>query len=117
MPHTSRLSFLAVFALVSCLYAKESLAQNAQGGAVRHDAYVTVPNGTVNDWALHVSPSDMGFEEHGSEGDNAFIKMECYAVPVNQYTWRIVARYKSRHSNGRDGIWYSGGANYLLVRK
>ncbi|MFP2957313.1 hypothetical protein ACLEPN_05645 [Myxococcus sp. 1LA] len=117
MPHGSRLTLFAMFALLVCLNAGESQAQQAQSGVARHDAYVTVPNGTINDWGIHVSPNDMGFEEPGSEGDNALLKLECYAVQINQHTWRIVARYKARPWSNRDGTWSPGSANYLLVKR
>ncbi|NTX02805.1 hypothetical protein [Myxococcus sp. CA040A] len=117
MPRSSRLSFLAFFAMAVCLYAGEGLAQNAQGGIVNHEAYITVPSGTVNDWVLHVSPNDMGFEEPGFESDNALLKVECSAFQINQYTWRVIARFKYRGVSTGDGIWQPGKANYILVHK
>ncbi|QSQ12818.1 hypothetical protein [Myxococcus landrumensis] len=110
------LPFLAVFALLACLASRESLAQNAHTGMVSHGSHITVPSGTVDDWAIHVSPRDMGFEEPRSEKDNAFLKFECYVVQINQYTWQVVARYKMRPWEG-EGLWHNGFANYLLVHK
>ncbi|NVJ28130.1 hypothetical protein HUW62_43680 [Myxococcus sp. AM011] len=111
------LSILAMLSLFACLYSSESFAQNARTGTASDGTYITVPSGTVNDWVIHVSPQSMGFEEPGSEGDNALLKIECYVVQINQYTWQVVARYKYRPWSNRDGTWYGGSANYLLVHK
>ncbi|MCP3097720.1 hypothetical protein LZ198_02385 [Myxococcus sp. K15C18031901] len=117
MSRSHPLSFLAVLALLSCLYAGESHAQNAQGGVVNHGDFITVPYGTVGDWVLHVSPYRLGMEEPGSEGDNALLRIDCYVVQINQYTWQVVAQYKYRYSNAPHGTWYTGSANYMLVHK
>ncbi|TQF09465.1 hypothetical protein FJV41_44445 [Myxococcus llanfairpwllgwyngyllgogerychwyrndrobwllllantysiliogogogochensis] len=117
MSRRTSLSFLAMLSVFTCLYAGESFAQNTRTGTANDGTYITVPSGTVNDWVIHVSPQSMGFEEPGSEGDNALIKIECYAVQINQYTWQVVARYKYRPWSGRDGYWNGGSANYLLVHK
>ncbi|NTX11576.1 hypothetical protein HUA76_12320 [Myxococcus sp. CA056] len=117
MSRRTSLSFLAMLSVFTCLYAGESFAQNARIGTASDGNYITVPSGSVNDWVIHVSPRDMGFEEPGSEGDNALLKFECYVVQINQYTWQVVARYKLRPWSNRDGIWHSGTANYLLVHK
>lgn len=111
------LSILVMLSLFTTLYAGESLAQNAQGGTASDGNYITVPSGTINDWVIHVSPRDIGFEEPGSEGDNALLKIDCRVVQINQYTWQVIARYKFRPWNSRDGVWYGGSANYLLVHK
>ncbi|MCE9666738.1 hypothetical protein LY474_02830 [Myxococcus stipitatus] len=113
----NRLSFLATLVLMSCLYSSEGHAQNAQSGVVNHGDYITVPSGTVGDWAIHVSPNRLGMEEPGSEGDNALLRIDCYVVPINQYTWQVISQYKYRYSNGPHGGWYGGSANYLLVHK
>ncbi|WP_338863476.1 hypothetical protein [Myxococcus stipitatus] len=116
MIRRTSLPLMAVLALFVCLHAEESLAQNAHTGMVSHGQYITAPSGTVNDWAIHLSPRDMGFEEPRSEKDNAFLKFECYVVQINQYTWQVVARYKMRPWEG-EGLWHNGSANYLLVHK
>ncbi|MDC0711760.1 hypothetical protein POL68_25045 [Stigmatella sp. ncwal1] len=102
------------------LYSGASFAQNAISGPANDGAYITVPEGTtINDWALMISPTVMGAEETNSEGDNALLKIETYAVVINSYTWRVVARYKFKWWNDArvNGIWSSGSANYLMVRK
>ena len=108
-----------IAALAFFLSAGASLAANAYSGSISDGEYITVPDGTVNDWAVLVSPLSMGHEEPNSEGDNALLKAETYIVQVNQYTWRVVARFKFKWWDGssRNGIWYSGSANYMLVRK
>jgi hypothetical protein len=107
-------SVLVLATLLTCLYSGESSA--SEGGQVSDGGYITVPWGTVNDWVVFVAPRDMGFEEPGSEGDNAMLKIQCHTVQINQYTWQVVARYKMRPWNSY-GVWYSGSANYLLVPK
>jgi hypothetical protein len=60
----------------------------------------------------------MGREEPGSEGDNAILKIECFAEESSNKSWGITARYKFKYSNGANGTWYDDGvANYLLVPK
>ncbi len=86
---------------------------------VNDGEYITVPYGTVNDWAILVSPALMGIEEYNSEGDNSLLRVEAYVTPINQYTWRVVARFKFKwwNTSPANGIWYSGRANYILVYK
>ncbi|MBJ6763731.1 hypothetical protein JGU66_23415 [Myxococcaceae bacterium JPH2] len=110
-------SLLAMVALGTCLYSSASPAQNAQSGTITDGDFITVPSGTTNDWALLVAPREMGFEEPGSERDNALLRIECYAVPINAYTWRVVARFKMRPWNNADGYWNAGSASYVLVHK
>ncbi|MCP3059449.1 hypothetical protein LXT21_11745 [Myxococcus sp. K38C18041901] len=117
MQQRSFFSILAMASLFVCLSSTEVLAQNAQGGTANHGTYITVPSGTVNDWVLLVSPREMGFEEPGSEADNALLKLECFVIPINAYTWQVVARYKLRPWSTRDGVWNAGSANYILVHR
>lgn len=117
MLRRASLSVLPLLALFTCLFSFDSYASGAQSGAVSNGGYITVPWGTVNDWAIIVSPRDMGFEEPRSEGDNALLKIECYTIQINQYTWQVIARYKMRPWNNADGTWYSGSANYFLAPK
>jgi hypothetical protein len=88
-------------------------------GTATHGAEVTVPWGTTNDWNIFVSPRIMGHEEPGSEGDNALLRIECYASEISSTTWKITARFKWRPWSGGNitGYWVAGNANYILVPK
>jgi len=79
-----------------------------------HGSIVNVPSGTRDDWNIFVAPREMGHEERTSEGDNALIRIECWASSLSTTQWVIRARYKYRYSRG-DGVWYNGSANVLLV--
>jgi len=104
--------------LVGLMYSEASFAQTSISGTLNHDQYLTVPAGTtVHDWSVIVSPAIMGLEEGANEGDNALLRFEAHVVPVNDYTWRMVARFKYRWSNYGSGIWYAGTVHYLMVRK
>jgi hypothetical protein len=87
------------------------------GGVANNNDTVTVPWGTTSEWSIFVAPRIMGEEEPGSEGDNALLKIECFATPSTGTTWQIRARYKFKYSNSNplDGTWKDGTANYILV--
>jgi hypothetical protein len=74
---------------------------------------VTLPSGTtLNDWAWIGVANDIGFEEPGSEWDNAILKISTQRTLCN-----TSVRFKFRPWSDNDGIWYGGTINYLLVRK
>lgn len=93
-------------------------------GAASHNAVVSVPWGTTDDWNIFVSPRIVGDEEDGSEADNGILKIECFASAISDTQWRITIRYKFKYwnDNPRTGWWSDehGGmdtpsVNYLLV--
>jgi hypothetical protein len=100
----------------------QSLSSTNSNGAnpnvnapVPDGAVVLASWGTIDDWNIFVSPRIMGREEPNSEGDNALLKIECYAEVFNANSWRVTARYKYRESENFNGVWESGYANWLLV--
>ncbi|AOY79960.2 hypothetical protein BJP36_08525 [Moorena producens JHB] len=92
-------------------------------GQASHNDTVKVPWGTTRDWNIFVSPRVMGREEPGSEGDNALLKIECWARVNNTTSWKIHARYKYKVSRGSDhGTWHDENSgnfrplvNYILI--
>ncbi|WAS95268.1 hypothetical protein [Nannocystis punicea] len=81
---------------------------------------LAVPEGTVDNWVIIVSPEAMGRNEDGSEGDNALLRFECSAVVEGPYGWTVTARSKFRGMNeppGGSGTWHPSSATYLIVRK
>gem|GEM_PF-2639379 len=93
------------------------MAANAVAGTTYHGQVITAPPGTsVSDWNVLVVPRNFGFQEIGSEGDNALLRFEVSASPLNNVEWSVWARFKYRNSSG-SGTWYPGAVDYLLVRK
>ena len=97
----------------------------AMMGSKKHGETVTVPWGTRDDWVIFVSPRSMGHDEGEKEGDNALLKIQCWASAIanNTTSWKIHARYKFRHASD-NGHWSDeydsyddASANYLLVPK
>jgi hypothetical protein len=85
-------------------------------GTANDNAAVTPPWGTTDDWNIFVSPYDVGQEEGLSEGDNALLRIYCFAAAdVTKTFFRVSIRYKYRKQNSGEGTWYAGTANYLLV--
>ena len=85
---------------------------------VDHNGIVAVPWGKRADWNIFVSPRWMGWEEPGSEGDNALLVIDCKAdeVPGTDNTWQVSAMYKYKWGNNAgQSAWEDGSANYLLV--
>lgn len=89
----------------------------SETGERNNGGTVLAPWGTTDDWNIFVSPRWMGEEEHDSEGDNALLKIECFAAPFSNAGWRITAQYKYKYSNGYpvNGSWRDGQASYILV--
>ena len=99
--------------------------QFSSSGSKKHGETVTVPWGTRDDWVIFVSPRSMGHDEGEKEGDNALLKIQCWASAIanNTTSWKIHARYKFRHASD-NGHWSDeydsyddASANYLLVPK
>ncbi|NEN98163.1 MAG: hypothetical protein F6K50_22395, partial [Moorea sp. SIO3I7] len=93
----------------------------SKAGLASHNDTVKVPWGTTREWNIFVSPRVMGREEPDSEGDNALLKIECWARVNNTTSWKNHARYKYRIRNG-DGRWYDENSgrhrplvNYILI--
>ncbi|HEY3245340.1 MAG TPA: hypothetical protein VGM03_18520 [Phycisphaerae bacterium] len=84
-------------------------------GTATNSQVITAPWGTTSDWNLFVSPEDIGTEEPGSEADNALLKFYCYAAVTSSTSWQVNVAWKYRYSNGSQGAWSGGTANYLLV--
>ncbi|NEP36165.1 hypothetical protein, partial [Moorena sp. SIO3B2] len=95
----------------------------SKAGQASHNDTVQVPWGTTREWNIFVSPRVMGREEPGSEGDNALLKIECWARVNNTTSWKIHARYKYKVSRGSDhGTWHDENSgnfrplvNYILI--
>ncbi|NEO72974.1 hypothetical protein [Moorena sp. SIO3H5] len=94
----------------------------SKAGYASHNDIVTVPWGTTRDWNIFVSPRVMGLEEPRSEGDNALLKIECWAIVNNTTSWKIHARYKYKVSQNSDGRWFDENTrtvrplvNYILI--
>ncbi|MBJ6766047.1 hypothetical protein JGU66_35285 [Myxococcaceae bacterium JPH2] len=110
----ARLVLLAVLSLITPAVA---MAANAVAGTTYHGQVITAPPGTsVSDWNILVVPRNMGGQELGSEGDNALLRFEVSASPLNNVEWSVWARFKHRNSSG-SGTWYPSIVDYLLVRK
>ncbi|NTX01980.1 hypothetical protein [Myxococcus sp. CA040A] len=108
---------LILLAVLSLIVPSVAMAANAVAGTTYHGQIITAPPGTsVSDWNILVVPRNMGFTEIGSEGDNALLRFEVSASPLNNVEWSVWARFKYRNSSG-SGTWYSGAVDYLLVRK
>jgi hypothetical protein len=86
-------------------------------GIVKNGATVNAPWGSITDWNIIVSPQSMGRTEPGSEGDNALLMFQCYAIPNSGNSWFVLAQYKYRENEGLNGAWEDGFANWLLEPK
>ncbi|MBZ4398894.1 hypothetical protein [Myxococcus sp. AS-1-15] len=108
---------LVLLAVLSLIIPSAAMAANAVAGTASHGQAIAAPTGTsVSDWNVLLVPRGMGFQELGSEGDNALLRFEVSAPPLNSTAWSVSARFKYRNSSG-NGTWYSGSVDYLLVRK
>ncbi|NTX41055.1 hypothetical protein HUA78_42165 [Myxococcus sp. CA033] len=108
---------LVLVAVLSLITPSVAMAANAVVGTTYHGQTITAPPGTsVSDWNILVVPKYMGYTEIGSEDDNALLRFEVSASPLNNVAWSVWARFKYRNSSG-PGTWYAGSVDFLLVRK
>ncbi|MCY1002330.1 hypothetical protein OWM54_34770 [Myxococcus sp. MISCRS1] len=85
------------------------------GPVSSNQTFATQGNTAVSDWSALVIPTGVGYEEPGSEGDNAILCFENYFQVADTYLWRAPGRYKYRGHNG-DGTWFGAALNYVIVR-
>ncbi|NTX54284.1 hypothetical protein [Myxococcus sp. CA039A] len=108
---------LVLVAVLSLITPSAAMAANAVAGTTYHGQTITAPPGTsVSDWNILLVPRNMGFQEIYSEDDNALLRFEVSASPLNNVAWSVWARFKYRNSSG-PGTWYVGSVDFLLVRK
>jgi hypothetical protein len=96
---------------------QRGLALSASGRA-KHRERIEAPWGTVRDWSILVSLAAAGYQETGSEFDNAPLTFEVGATPADETGWRVTARYRFRSANSDDPQYvrdYDSEALYLMV--
>ena len=90
------------------------------------DPILPPPGTTTEDWNIFVSPRVVGDEEPTSEGDNALLKFECWAVENTshtQWTIHVKYKYKVRNDSGETGSWSpkprmdKPSVNWILIPK